>query len=75
MLNSKSKVTARTLSADDCRELFNRPKMSDSEAAARLYLGRKQAEKAARIEAVFLGIWAFVVLAAVTAPAWLFLRG
>lgn len=72
MFKRKKQVTVRRVSAEELRQSLGGAKMSEGEAAARLYLGRKQAEKEARIEAVFLAIWAFLVLGAVTAPAWLF---
>ena len=55
-------------------EAMNMPAMSDGERAARLYLGKKQAEKMARIDKIFIGIWAFLIAGAVAVPV-LFLVG
>jgi hypothetical protein len=60
------------LSKAEKAALFNKPKMSDGEIAARLYLGNKQNEKRARVDAAFLIIWGLLTLAAFTSPAWLF---
>ncbi len=65
-------VKVKALSKAEKAAMFNKPKMSEGEKAARLYLGKKQMEKQARTDAAFLIIWAFLVLAAATSPAWLF---
>lgn len=65
-------VKVTTLSKAEKSAMFNKPKMSEGEKAARLYLGKKQMEKQARTDAAFLIIWAFLILAVLTAPAWLF---
>ena len=65
-------VKVTTLSKAEKAAMFNKPKMSEGEKAARLYLGKKQAEKQARTDAAFLIVWAFLILAVLTAPAWLF---
>jgi len=45
--------------------------MSQGEQAARLYLGRKQAEKVARIDSYFLAAWAVLFFGAICAPFFL----
>lgn len=65
-------IKVKALSKAEKAAMFNKPKMSEGEKAARLYLGRKQMEKQARLDAAFLVIWAFLILAVLTAPAWLF---
>lgn len=61
-------VKVKTLSKAEIAAMFDKQKMSEGEAAARLYLGRKQAEKDARIDCYFLIAWAFLCLAVLTVP-------
>jgi len=61
---TKPFVTVLNLTAEKFAASMSEPKMSDSEAAARLYLGRKQAEKMARIERGFLIAWAGLAIGA-----------
>ncbi len=64
-------VKVRTLKPHEIAAHFNRPKMSQGEQAARLYLGRKQAEKVARIDSYFLAAWAVLFFGAICAPFFL----
>lgn len=72
MLNHKMKVTTRQISAAEFiarkNARYNPPAMSQSETAARLYLGRKQAEKMARVDSYFLTAWAVLFFGAICAP-------
>lgn len=61
-------VKVKALSKAEIAAMFNKPKMSEGEAAARLYLGRKQAEKDARIDCYFLIAWACLAIAALATP-------
>jgi len=61
-------VEVKALSKAEIAAMFNKPKMSDGEKAARLYLGKKQAEKAARIDCYFLIAWACLAIAALATP-------
>jgi hypothetical protein len=61
-------IKVKALSKAEIAAMFDKPKMSEGEAAARLYLGRKQAEKDARIDCYFLIAWAFLCLAVLTVP-------
>lgn len=54
-------------------EVMNMPAMSDGEKAARLYLGKKQAEKMARIDNIFIGIWSLLIAGAVAVPVFFFI--
>lgn len=54
-------------------EAMNMPAMSDGERAARLYLGKKQAEKMARIDNIFIGIWALLTAGAIAVPVFFFI--
>ena len=47
---------------------YNPPAMSQNDTAARLYIGRKQAEKAARVDSYFLAAWAVLFFGAICAP-------
>ena len=61
-------VKVKALSKAEIAAMFDKPKMSEGEAAARLYLGKKQAEKAARIDCYFLIAWACLAIAALATP-------
>ena len=62
------KATIREISGAELIEKLNRPKMSDGEKAARLYLGKKQMERNARIDRAFLIAWACLAIAALATP-------
>jgi len=47
---------------------YNPPAMSQGEKAAWFYLGRKQAEKAARVDSYFVAAWAVLFFGAICAP-------
>ena len=70
MANLDVKITAMSAAQYKARlnSKYNPPAMSQSETAARLYLGRKQAEKAARVDSYFLTAWAALFLGAICAP-------
>jgi len=61
---TKPFVTVLNLSDAEFAARMGEPKMSGSEAAARRYLGKKQAEKMARIERGFLIAWAGLAIGA-----------
>ena len=61
-------VNVRTLKPHEMAAHFNRPKMSQGEQAARAYLGRKQAERVARVDSYFLAAWAVLFLGAICSP-------
>lgn len=65
---TKSKPTARILSASEKAALFNRPKMSAGEKAAREYLGRKQIERNLRIDRYVVATLACLAIAGIAAP-------
>jgi hypothetical protein len=65
-------VKVKALNKAEIAAMFNKPKMSDGEKAARLYLGRKQTERELRIDRVFIAIWACLAIAALAAPFILF---
>ena len=67
------KVTTRKISGAELAEKLNRPKMSHGEKAARLYLGKKQMERDARIDRAFLIVWACLSIAALATPFVLFM--
>lgn len=68
----KNEITFHRISGQEYAAKIATQKMSEGEKVARLYLGKKQMEKQARIDAAFLIVWAFLILAVLTAPAWLF---
>lgn len=61
-------VKVKTLSKAEIAAMFDRPKMSEGEKAARLYLGKKQIEREARIDRAFLIAWACLAIAALATP-------
>lgn len=65
-------IEVKALSGAELAEKLNRRKTKQSEIAARLYLGKKQIEKQARIDRVFLIAWACLAIAALAAPFILF---
>ena len=65
-------IKAKTLNKAEKAAMFNKPKMSDGEKAARLYLGKKQIERELKIDRVFMTIWACLAIAALAAPFILF---
>ena len=65
-------VKVKALNKAEIAAMFNKPKMSDGEKAARLYLGRKQTERELRIDRVFIAIWACLAIAALVTPFILF---
>ena len=69
---SKLKVKVTALSAAQYKARlnarYNPPQMSQSETSARLYLGRKQAEKMARVDSYFLAAWSVLFFGAICAP-------
>lgn len=70
MANLDVKITAISAAQYKARlnSKYNPPEMSERETAARLYLGRKQAEKAARVDSYFLAVWAVLFFGAICAP-------
>ena len=66
-------IEVKTLTGAEMAEKLNRPKMEDGEKAARLYLGRKQIEREARIDRAFLIAWACLSIAALATPFILFM--
>ena len=66
-------VKVKTLTAAEYGEFLTRGKMPAGEEAARRYLGKKYAEKMARIDSFFLAFWFFLLVAAIVAPAVLIL--
>ena len=66
-------VKVSLLDKTQAAKLFDKPKMSDGEKAARLYLGKKQTERAIRIERGFLIAWACLAIAALATPFILFM--
>lgn len=65
-------IEVKALSGAELAEKLNRRKTEQSEIAARLYLGKKQIEKQARIDRVFIIVWACLAIAALAAPFILF---
>ena len=61
-------VKVKALSKAEIAAMFDKPKMSDGEAAARLYLGNKQIERDIRIERGFLIAWACLAIATLATP-------
>lgn len=68
----KMQVKVKTLTGAELAEKLNRRKTEQSQIAARLYLGKKQMEKEARIDRAFLVAWACLAIAALAAPFILF---
>jgi len=65
-------VKVKALNKAERAAMFNKPKMSAGEKAARLYLGKKQIERELRIDRVFITIWACLAIGALAAPFILF---
>lgn len=61
-------MKAKTLNRPEIAVMFDKPKMSDGEKAARLYIGRKINERRAKIERRFLFVWACLAIGAIVAP-------
>ena len=68
----KMQIKVKALNKAEKAAMFNKPKMSDGEKAARLYLGKKQIERELRIDRAFMTIWACLAIAALAAPFILF---
>ena len=65
-------VNIKPLSSAEYGEFLAQGKMSAGEKAARLYLGKKQAKKMARLNRVFIGAWIALIIGAIVAPFILF---
>lgn len=71
-MTNKLNTKVKTLTAAEYGEFISRGKMSAGEKAARLYLGKKQAKKMARLNRVFIGAWIALIIGAIVAPFILF---
>lgn len=65
-------VKVKTLTGAELAEKLNRRKTEQSQIAARLYLGKKQMEREARIDRAFIIAWACLAIGALAAPFVLF---
>ena len=66
-------VKVKTLTAAEYGEFLTRGKMPAGEEAARRYLGKKYAEKMARIDRLFMAAWLCLLVGAIVAPVVLIL--
>jgi hypothetical protein len=67
-MTNQLNIKLKTLSAAEYGEFISRGKMPSGEEAARRYLGRKYAEKMARINRLFLAGWFCLLVGAIVAP-------
>ena len=67
-MTNQLNMKVKKLSAAEYGEFLSRGKMPAGEEAARRYLGKKYAQKMARIDLFFVGVWIGVVFAAIVAP-------
>ena len=72
-MNKRFDIKVSPTSVAKVIEAMNMPAMTDGEKAARLYLGKKQAEKMARIDNMFIGIWALLIAGAIAVPVFFFI--
>ena len=61
-------VNVRTLKPHEIAAHFNRPKMSQGEQAARLYLGNKQIERAIKADRIILIVYGLFSIGALASP-------
>lgn len=61
-------MKAKILNKSEIAAMFDKPKMSDGEKAARLYIGRKINERRDKIERRFLFVWACLAIGAIVSP-------
>ena len=61
-------VTVKALTPDELRARFDAPKMSQAEQNARLYIGKKQAERAARLDRNILIAYGLFAIGALASP-------
>jgi len=67
-MTNQLNMKVKTLTAAEYGEFISRGKMSAGEEAARRYLGKKYAEKMARIDRLFMAVWFSLLVAAIVAP-------
>lgn len=72
-MTNQLNIKVKTLTAAEYGEVISRGKMPAGEEAARRYLGKKYAEKMARIDRVFIGAWIALIIGAIVAPVVLIL--
>ena len=61
-------VTVKALTPEELRDRLNAPKMSQAEQNARLYIGKKQAERAARLDRNILIAYGLFAIGALASP-------
>ena len=71
-MTNQLNMKVKTLTAAEYGEFLTRGEMPAGEEAARRYLGKKYAEKMARINRLFLAAWFFLLVGAIVAPFVLF---
>lgn len=67
-MTNQLNIKVKTLTAAEYGEFLTRGEMPAGEQAARRYLGRKYAEKLARINRLFLAGWFCLLVGAIVAP-------
>lgn len=72
-MTNQLNIKVKTLTAAEYGEFISRGKMPAGEEAARRYLGKKYAEKMARIDSLFMAVWLCLLVAAIVAPVVLIL--
>ena len=72
-MTNQLNMKVKTLSAAEYGDFLSRGEMPAGEQAARRYLGKKYAQKMARIDRLFMAVWFSLLVAAIVAPAVLIL--